>query len=147
MRGLLIVLCALATIAAVLAGGCGGVASLIGVAAKDRDLLWIGLPVATAAAVVFAANVALADALHRKQAPGRDMRFLVLAVVDLVAAVGVLAIIAGSGMMVADATALALPLALAALLALKGVLTLFLPAASPPRSGADDRTAPPRDGA
>lgn len=146
MRGLLIVLCALATIAAVLAGGCGGVASLIGVAAKDRDLLWIGLPVATAAAVVFAANVALANALHQKQAPGRDMRFLVLAVVDLVAAVGVLAIIAGSGMMVADATALALPLALAALLALKGVLTLFLPAASPPRSGADDRTAPPRDG-
>lgn len=146
MRGLLIVLCTLATLAAVLAGGCGGLTSLIGVAAKDRDLLWIGLPLATAAVVVFAANVALAGALHQKQAPARDVRFLVLAIIDLVAAVGVLAIIAGGGMVVADAANLALPLALAALLALKGLLTLFLPAATPPRSGADDQMTPPRDG-
>lgn len=146
MRGLLIVLCALATIAAVLAGGCGGVASLVGVAAKDRSLFWIGLPVATAAAVVFAANIALVNALHHKRAPARDARFLVLAIIDLVAAVGVLAIIAGSGMVVADSSTMTLPLVLAALLALKGVLTLFLPAAAAPRSGADDGTAPPRDG-
>lgn len=145
MRGLLIVLCALATIAAVLAGGCGGMASLVGVAAKDRGLLWIGLPIAAAAAVVFAANIALANALHQKQAPARDVRFLVLAIVDLVAAVGVLAIIAGGGMVIADVGTMTLPFVLAALLALKGALTLLLPAGSPPPTGVNDPPPSRRD--
>lgn len=134
MRGLLIVLCALVTAAAALAGGCAFLFTGLGVAFAPNqnqaaDLLMTTVPVIAVTAVLVAVNVALIVALARGRAPRRNAWFLLLAVVDFaVAAVLVVAGIAGQGPVAADASMFFLPAALA----LKGLLTLLLPADPPP---------------
>jgi|694.fasta_scaffold04589_3 hypothetical protein len=135
MRGLLIVLCALVTSAAALAGGCAflftGVAAAV---APGKDeltrLLLITGPLIVVTVAVTIANVALIVALAGGRAPRRNGWFLLLAVVDLVVAVALVAAgIVGQGPVnVGDVSTLLLP----AVLAVKGVLTLLLPA-QPPR--------------
>lgn len=135
MRGLLIVLCALVTSAAALAGGCAflftGVAAAF---APDRDnlmqLLVITGPLIVVTVAVTIVNVALIVALAGGRAPRRNGWFLLLAVVDLVVALALVAAgITGQGpVRVGDVSTLLLP----AVLAIKGVLTLLLPAKPPP---------------
>lgn len=135
MRGLLIVLCALATTAAAFAGGCGLlVTGLVALAAPNNAdlaaLLAITAPVFAVTAAVVVANVALINALSRGRAPRRNGWFLVLAVVDLVVAVALVAGgVFGHGPVKPwqDESTLILP----AMLGLKGLLTLMLPAAPP----------------
>jgi hypothetical protein len=135
MRGLLIVLCALVTAAAALAGGCGLL--ITGVAAttirepgEGRQLLMIAGPVLAATAAVAIVNIALITALARGRAPRRSVWFLLLAIMDFaVASLLVAAGVAGRGPVnLGDVSTLLLPAALA----LKGLLTLLLPA-RPPR--------------
>ena len=134
MRGLLIVLCALVTAAAALAGGCAFLFTGLGaVAAPNQEaaagLLMVTVPVIAVTAVLVAVNVALIVALARGRAPRRNVWFLLLAVVDfVVAALLVVAGVAGQGPVAGDASMLFLPAALA----LKGLLTLLLPTEPPP---------------
>ncbi len=134
MRGLLIVLCALATVAGVLAGGCAILVSGVGVAvapnqAAAADLLMTTLPVLAVTGVVVLVNVALIAALAGGQAPRRNGWFLLLAAVDfLVAAYLVVVRVVWPRPM---ATSTLEMLLLPAALALKGVLTLLLPAEPP----------------
>ena len=92
MRGLLIVLCAIVTLAAVLAGGCGLLfTAVVAAAAQNRGdaagLLMIAAPVLAVTAAVLVANVALITAIAAGRAPRRTIWFLLLAIVDLVVAV------------------------------------------------------------
>lgn len=134
MRGLLIVLCALVTAAAALAGGCAFLFTGLGVAfapnhIQAADLLMATVPVIAVTAVLVAVNVALIVAIARGRAPRRNVWFLLLAVADfLVAALLVAAGVAGQGPVAADASMFFLPAALA----IKGLLTLLLPAEPPP---------------
>jgi len=140
MRGLLIVLCALVTTAAGLAGGCTFLfTGLAAAAAANQEdvggVLTIALPVLAATAAVVAINVALIVALSSGRAPRRSVWFVLLAVVDFAVAGILLALgLAEAG----NVEILFLPAALA----LKGVLTLLLPARpsgspSPGKSGHD----------
>jgi cytochrome bd-type quinol oxidase subunit 2 len=132
MRGLLIVLCALVTSAAVLAGGCAFL--FTGAVAPDRNnamqVLMVTGPLILVTVAVTIINVALIVALAGSRAPRRNAWFLLLAVVDLVVAVALVAAgVAGRGPVnIGDVSTLLLP----AVLAIKGVLTLLLPA-QPPR--------------
>ena len=135
MRGLLIVLCALATTAAVLAGGCGLLLSFaMAVADQNRGqaaegALVIALPVLAVTGAVALANIALIVAIANGRAPRRTIWFLLLALVDFaVAAVLMAAGVAGWMPVAAGTSMFFLPAALA----LKGLLTLLLPAKSPP---------------
>jgi hypothetical protein len=135
MRGLLIVLCALVTSAAALAGGCAflftGVAAAF---APDRDklmqMLIVTGPLIVVTVAVTIVNVALIVSLAGGRAPRRSVWFLLLAVVDIVVAVALLAAgTAGRGPVnLGDVSTLLLP----AVLAIKGGLTLLLPALPPP---------------
>jgi hypothetical protein len=135
MRGLLIALCALATVAGVLAGGCAFLVSGLGLAvapnqAAAADLLLTTVPVLAVTGVVVLANVALIAALAGGEAPRRNRWFLLLAIVDFAyAAYLVVTRIAWRGPWPpATIEAFVLPAALT----LKGVLTLMLPAEPPP---------------
>jgi hypothetical protein len=135
MRGLLIVLCTLVTAAAVLAGGCAFLFTALGaIGAPNQqaaaNLLMITVPVLAVTAVVTAVNIALIVALSRGRTPRRTIWFLLLAIVDLaVAAILVAAGFAGQGPVnPGDASTLLLPV----MLAIKGGITLLLPA-EPPR--------------
>ena len=135
MRGLLIVLCAIATVAGVLAGGCAFlVTGLAAVGAPNlqaaANLLTITVPVLVVTGVVVLANVALITALAGGEAPRRNRWFLLLAIVDFAyAAYLVVTRIAWRGPgPPATIEAFVLPAALT----LKGVLTLMLPAEPPP---------------
>jgi len=136
MRGLLIVLCALVTAAAALAGGCAFLFTGLGVAfAPNRnqaaDLLMTTVPVIAVTAVLVVVNIALMVALSRGRAPRRNVWFLLLALVDFaVAAVLAAAGVAGRGPVAAGTSMFLLPAALA----LKGLLTLLLPAKPPPET-------------
>ncbi|MFN9368426.1 MAG: hypothetical protein ACK6CT_06605 [Planctomycetia bacterium] len=135
MRGLLIVLCALVTSAAALAGGCAflftGVAAAF---APDRNglmqMLVVTGPLIVVTVAVTIVKVALIVALAGGRAPRRNVWFLLLAVVDLVCAAALVAGgLAGQGpVKVGDASTFLMP----AVLAIKGVLTLLLPAKPPP---------------
>lgn len=134
MRGLLIVLCALATVAGVLAGGCAVLVSGVGVAvapnqAAAADLLMTTLPVLAVTGVVVLVNVALIAALAGGQAPRRNGWFLLLAIVDFAVAayLVVVRVVWPRPMATSTLEMLLLPAALA----LKGVLTLLLPAEPP----------------
>ena len=127
MRGLLIVLCSLVTTAAILAGGCAFLVSGLefGIAAQGGDLmglLFISLPVLLVAMAVIGINAALVAAVRKGRAPRRTGWFVMLAVVDLLAACCMFAAAVAQG--VPGFNALLLPAALAA----KGILTLRLPA-------------------
>jgi hypothetical protein len=138
MRGLLIVLCALVTTAAVLAGGCGLLFSFaMAVADQNRGeaaggALVIALPVLAVTGAVALANIALITAIANGRAPRRTIWFLLLAIIDLiVAAILVAAGFAGRGAVnVVDVATLLLP----ALLAIKGGLTFLLPATAEPET-------------
>jgi hypothetical protein len=127
MKGLLIVLCSLATMAAVLAGGCAflftGVAAAV---APNKDdlagMLAITVPVLLVAAIVVGVNTALVAAIRNHRAPRRSGWFMLLAAIDIAAACGMFAAAAARG--VPGLESLLLPAALLA----KGVLTLLLPA-------------------
>jgi hypothetical protein len=131
----LIVLCSIVTAAAALAGGCGLLVTtlLAGAAQKREDvagLLLIAMPVLAVTGAVALVNMALITAIANRRAPRRTIWFLLLAVVDLVLA-GILVAggFAGRGPVnPGDASTLLLPV----MLALKGGLTLLLPA-EPPR--------------
>jgi hypothetical protein len=134
MRGLLIVLCAIVTLAAVLPGGCGLLfTAVVAAAAPNRadaaGLLMIAAPVLAVTAAVLVANVALITAIAAGRAPRRTIWFLLLAIVDLVVAVILVAAgFAGQGpVRPGDASTLLLP----TMLAIKGGLTLLLPAKPP----------------
>lgn len=145
MKGLLIVLCALVTTAAALAGGCALLVTGLAAAAAPQPgdaaaLLWITTPVIAVTAAVAVANIALIAALGRGRAPRRTVWFLLLAVVDFVVA-GILVAggLAGQGGVGAgNPESFFLPGALA----LKGLLTLLLPAepssSSPPDAARGD---------
>jgi hypothetical protein len=130
MRGLLIVLCSLATMAALLAGGCAflftGVAAAV---APNKDdlagMLAITVPVLLVAAVVVGVNIALVAAIRNNRAPRRSGWFVMLAAIDILAACGMFAAAAAGGVPVLES--LLLPAALLA----KGLLTLLLPAEPP----------------
>jgi ABC-type multidrug transport system permease subunit len=135
MRGLLIVLCSIVTAAAALAGGCGLLVTtlLAGAAQKREDvagLLLIAMPVLAVTGAVALVNLALITAIANGRAPRRTLWFLLLAVVDFVlAGILVAAGFAGQGPVnPGDASTLLLPV----MLALKGGITLLLPA-EPPR--------------
>ncbi len=136
MKGLLIVLCSLVSTVALLAGGCAflvtGVAALASRAGVDgaepNRMLAVTVPVLVAAAAVMAINAALIAAVSRGRAPHRSVWFVLLAVVDLVAAGCLVA--AWLSQRVQTHQALLLPAALA----VKGVLTLWLPAEPRPSS-------------
>ena len=130
MRGLLIVLCSLATLAAVLAGGCAFLfTGLAAAVAPNKDdfvgMLVITLPVLLVAAVVIGANTALVAAIRQNRAPRRSGWFVTLAVIDLLAACWMFTLAVARG--VPGLESLLLPVALVA----KGVLTLRLPAKPP----------------
>jgi len=141
MRGLLIVLCTLGTVAAAMAGGCAFlIAGLVAATvptpetAANRgyaaNAMAIGmLAIVVTAAIVFV-NGALIAALGRGQAPRRTGWFVLLAILDFaIAALLVVARLAWQGPVpVGTVTWFALPAALA----IKGGLTLLLPA-EPPR--------------
>lgn len=131
MRGLLIVLCSLATLAAVLAGGCAFVVTgLAGAVAPNADdfvgMLVITLPVLLVAAVVIGVNTALVAAIRQNRAPRRSGWFVALAVIDILAACGMVTMAVAGGAWGVES--LLLPAALLA----KGVLTLRLPTEPPP---------------
>jgi len=136
MRGLLIVLCALVTAAAALAGGCAFLFTGLGVAFAPNqnqaaDLLMTTVPVIAVTAVLVVVNIALMVALSRGRAPRRNVWFLLLALVDFaVAAVLAAAGVAGRGPVAAGTSMFLLPAALA----LKGLLTLLLPPEPPPET-------------
>ena len=134
MRGLLIVLCALATVAGVLAGGCAFLVTGLGAIVAPNlqaaaNLLTTTVPVLAVAAAVVGVNIALIAALAGGQAPRRSGWFLLLAFVDFAAAAYlVVARLAWRGPWPpVTVEAFVLPAALA----LKGVLTLLLPAEPP----------------
>ena len=130
MRGLLIVLCALATTAAALAGGCTFLfAGVVAVAAPNQGdaaaVLTIALPVLGVTAAVAVVNVALIVALASGRAPRRSVWFVLLAVVDFAVAGFLLAIsLTDPGLVQSGNVQL---LFLPAVLTLKGLLTLLLP--------------------
>jgi hypothetical protein len=134
MRGLLIVLCALVTGAAVLAGGCALLITGVGAAVAPGQNQLLGLlattaPVIAVAVAVAIVNVALISAIAAGRTPRRTIWFLLLAIVDLVvAAILVAAGFAGHGPVnPGDASTLFLPV----MLAIKGGVTLLLPAQPP----------------
>lgn len=134
MRGLLIVLCALATVAGVLAGGCALLFSGLAVAVAPNEpdaltLLTTTVPVLGVAGAVVLVNVALIAALARGRAPRRNGWFLLLAAVDF--AVAAYLFVVGLMWRGPMATSTLEMLLLPAALALKGVLTLLLPAEPP----------------
>jgi hypothetical protein len=132
MRGLLIVLCTLGTVAATLAGGCGLLFSFaMAMADQNRGeaaggALMIALPVLAVTGALALANIALIAAIANGRAPRRNVWFLLLAIVDLaIASVLAAAGFAGQGPVnPGDALTLFLPV----MLAVKGGLTLLLPA-------------------
>jgi len=137
MRGLLMVLCALVTAAASLAGGCAVLFSGLAAGMAPRDetagmlLIAIAAPILAVSAAVTAINLWLIIALARGRAPRRTIWFLLLGGVDLLLAGLLLALLAFAPQGPEDGVAwLVIPLAAA--LAVKGMLTLFLPASPPP---------------
>ena len=135
MRGLLIVLCAIVTGAAALAGGCALLITGVGAAVAPGQNQLLGLLATTAPVIVVAAavaivNIGLISAIAAGRAPRRTMWFSLLAVVDLaVAAILVVGGFAGQGPVnPGDASTLFLPV----MLAIKGGLTLLLPAQPSP---------------
>ena len=134
MRGLLIVLCAIVTGAAALAGGCALLITGVGAAVAPGQNQLLGLlattaPVIAVAVAVAIVNVALISAIAAGRTPRRTIWFLLLAIVDLVvAAILVAAGFAGQGPVnPGDASTLFLPV----MLAIKGGVTLLLPAQPP----------------
>lgn len=151
MRGLLIALCALVTSAAALAGGCGFLfAGLVAASARNQVdatnrgeaaiVMAIGVAAVAVTAAVVVVNLALIAALGRGRAPRRSGWFVLLAAVDFVIAACLVAVrVAWPGSLLAEPVP---SLVLPAGLAVKGLLTLLLPA-QPPRlpPRADGRTS------
>ncbi len=82
MKGLLIVLCAVAVLVAVFAGGCAGLITFF----FPSDRAWT-VPAIVAALAILTINVALIVAVCRGTVPRRRPLFVILAILDLVAAV------------------------------------------------------------
>jgi hypothetical protein len=123
MKGLLVVLCAMVTAAAVLAGGCAFFFTGVAAVGPEAELLVITVPLMVVAAAVVAVNVALIVAIRAGTA-GRSTLFAIVGLVDLLLGSGLLVAGIGNGDPVA-------PLMLAVPLVVKGILTLRLPAKPP----------------
>lgn len=132
MRGLLVSLCAIVTLLATFAGGCAVLFSGIVVfgGGDGNEFLLATLPAMAVAFSVMAVNVALIAALGRGKAPRRSPLFVTLAVVDLIVAAALAAGIVVEGPLLPAGL-------LPAALALKGLLTLLLPAEPSPSPPAD----------